>query len=157
MSSQVKPEAAIADLLKANADYRAFFKVCCEVGALRLRRQAWQFRDELFKRGAPMHRDAVEDGLLTLARRVLPSSPAASWDEAWADELFKDALARMQEHYAALSADEADALDLAAQEPFADAMNSAAADNDPVAYRAACKGWERAGLEALEVARRGVA
>ena len=104
-----------------------------------------------------MRRDEVEDGLLTLARKVLPSSPAASWDRAWADELLNSALARMQEHYVRLSPEEMDALDLSAQEPFADAMNTAAAENAPAAYRAACRGWERAGLEALERARRGVA
>ena len=157
MRTQVRPKAAIADLLRADADYRQFFKACCEAGALRLRRQAWQFRDELFKRGAPMHRDEVEDGLLTLARKVLPKTPAASWETAWADELFNGALARMQEHYAELSPEEIGALDLSAQEPFADAMNAAAADNDPPRYRAACKGWERVGLEALKVARRGIA
>ncbi len=157
MRAQVKPEAAIVDLLRADADYRQFFKACCEAGALRLRRQAWQFRDELFKRGTPMHRDEVEDGLLVLARKVLPKTPAASWEAPWADELFKDARQRIRRRYAELSTDEIDALDLSAQDPHMEVIYTAAADNDPAAYRTACKGWERAGLEALETERRGVA
>ena len=104
-----------------------------------------------------MRRDEGEDGLLTLARKVLPSSPAAKWDTAWAHELFNSALTRTHQYYAQLSPEEMDALDLSEQEPFADAMNTAAAENAPAAYRAACRGWERAGLEALERARRGVA
>jgi hypothetical protein len=35
--------------------------------------------------------------------------------------------------------------------------NAAAERNDPAAFRAAMKAWERAGLEAIEVARKGAA
>ena len=107
---------SIADLLRESAEWRDFFRGCCEAGALRLRSQAWQFRDELRDRGrGDLALVAVEDALLAIARKVLPDTPAAEWDPEWAAELCADALARISERFASISAAERDALDLAAQ------------------------------------------
>jgi hypothetical protein len=149
--------AAIAELLKASPEWRRFFKSCCETGALRLRSQAWQFRDELG--GCALAKpdvalQEVEDALLLIARTALPKTSAAQWDPEWAAELMKDALARIGEHYAELSAGERDGLDLSGQEPWEERMHAAGVANDPAAFRSAVKGWERATAEALQTARR---
>jgi hypothetical protein len=77
----MRAAAALADLLRESAEWRSYFQGCCEAGALRLRSQARQFRDELRERD---HTDAeafpladVEDALLQVARKVLPKTPAA--------------------------------------------------------------------------------
>jgi hypothetical protein len=145
--------ASIAELLKASPEWRRFFKVCCEAGALRLRAQAWQFRNELRDRGKEFALQEVEDALLTIARKVLPKTPAAQWDPEWAAELIHDALARLAEHYAELSGDEKEVLDLSGQECWEERMHAAGMANDPAAFREALKGWEKATAEALEVAR----
>jgi hypothetical protein len=67
--------------------------------------------------------------------------------------LCKDALARLAEYYAGLTAEEKDALDLPGQDVWDEQMRSAGLANDPTAFRRALKGWERAGLEAIERAR----
>ena len=89
--------AALADLLRESPEFRRFCKECCETGALRLRSQARQFRDELRGRG---HEDlalaSVEDALLAIARKALPKTPAAEWDEEYAAELCADALSRLE-------------------------------------------------------------
>src|SRR5215213_3044081 len=95
-------------------------------------------------------REAVEDALLGLVRDLLPQSPAAQWDTEWAHALCKDALARLAEYYAGLAAEEKDALDLSGQDVWDEQMRSAGLANDPTAFRRALKGWERAGLEAIE-------
>jgi hypothetical protein len=59
----------------------------------------------------------------------------------------------LAKHYAGLSAEEKDALDLSDQDLWDERMVAAGLDNDPAAFRAALKGWERAGLEAIERAR----
>jgi hypothetical protein len=145
--------ASIAELLKASPEWRRFFKVCCEAGALRLRAQAWQFRDELRDRGNEFALQEVEDMLLTIARKVLSKTPAAQWDPEWAAELIHDALARLAEHYAELSAGEKEALDLSGQERWEERMHAAGVANDPAAFRQALRGWERATAEALAVAK----
>ena len=146
--------ASIAELLKASPEWRRFFKACCEAGALRLRAQAWQFRDELRDRGKDdVALQEVEDALLTIARKVLPKTPAAVWDPEWAAELIHDALARLAEHYAELLRDEREVLDLSGQDLFEERIHAAGLANDPAAFREALKGWERATAEALEVAR----
>ena len=144
---------AVADLLRENLEFRWFFKQCCETGASRLRSQVWQFGDELLGRGHRFSREDLEDALLMLAHKVLPETPAAAWDAEWADQLLKDALARMQEHYAGLSAAEELALDLSSQGPHHDRMVSAGLENDPAAFRAALREWERAGVEVLKSAQ----
>jgi hypothetical protein len=91
----VRATAAVAELLKASPEWRHFYRQCCETGALRLRSQTWQFRNELRGRGEWFELSEVEDALLTIARKVLPGTPAAQWDPEWARELMRDARARL--------------------------------------------------------------
>lgn len=150
--------AAIAELLRGSEEWRRFFRQCCETGAPLLRAQAWQFRDEISERAARRYplRD-VEDALLVVARKALPGTPGARWDPLWAGELCADALSRLAEHFASISAGERDALDLTAGEDWQDRMHSAGLANDPAAFREALAGWERAIAGALDSARRGAA
>jgi hypothetical protein len=154
----VKATAAIADLLRESPEWRAFFRRCCETGALRLRSQARQFRDELRGRG---HEDPalfdVEDALLAIARKVLSRTPAAQWDEEYAAELCADALSRLEEHCAALSASERDTLEMSTGEKYQERIHLAALANDPAAFREALAGWEASILAAMQSARRGAA
>jgi hypothetical protein len=149
---------AIAELLKASPEWRAFFRGCCEAGALRLRSQARQFRDELRGRG---HEELaladVEDALLQVARKVLPKTPAAEWDPEWAAELCSDALSCLAEHYASSSAAERSGLDLSSGDGWQNEMHRAALANEPAAFREALAGWEASILAAMQSARRGAA
>jgi hypothetical protein len=149
----MKARSALLELFKGSSGWRAFFRSCCETSAFRLRSQAWQFRDPLKVRGHKVTADEVEDALLELAREVLPNTPAAQWDCEWAHELCKDTLSRLAEHYARLTPEERDALNLSGQEAWDERMHSAGLANDPVGFRAALKGWEQAGIEALKRAR----
>jgi hypothetical protein len=150
----VSATAAVAKHLKASPEWRRFYRQCCEAGALRLRSQAWQFRDELRERGAWFELEEVEDALLAIARKVLPRSAAAQWDPDWGHQLCKDALARAAALYGELSEEERNAADLVgAEAEWIDRANAAVEANDPAAFRAAVKGWERALVEALEGAR----
>ena len=149
----MKAPTALLELFKESSGWRAFFRSCCDRSALRLRSQAWQFRDELKERGNRFQADEVEDALLGLARDLLPNVPAAQWDAEWADELCKDALARLAEHYAELSTADREILDFSAQEAWDERMHAAGLANDPAAFRAALKGWMQAGLEAMEQVR----
>jgi hypothetical protein len=88
-----------------------------------------------------------------LARELLPETPAARWDSQWAHELCKGALARLAKSYAELSATEKEAVNLSAQDVWDERMRAAGLANDPAAFRVALKGWERAGLEAMERVR----
>jgi hypothetical protein len=146
----MKARTALLELFKESSEWRAFFRSCCERSALRLCSQAWQFRDELNERGNQFQADEVEDALLGLARDLFPNVPASKWDAEWAHELCKDALARLAEAYAGLSAQEKHALDLSAQEVWDERMYGAGQDNDPAAFRAALRCWERAGLDAIQ-------
>jgi hypothetical protein len=145
----MKARTALLELFKESREWRTFFRSCCEISAFRLRSQAWQFRDELENRGTQFHADEVEDALLGLARELLPDTPAAQWDAEWAHKLCKNALARLAKAYAGLSAQEKDALDLSAQEVWDERMYAAGQDNDPAAFQAALRCWERAGLDAI--------
>ena len=75
----MKSTSAVADLLRASEEYRAFYKRCCETSAERLVSQAWQFGEELERRGAVLDPEDLEDALLVLARKVLPDSPGSAW------------------------------------------------------------------------------
>ena len=154
----MRAAAALADLLRESAEWRAFFRRCCETGALRLRSQARQFRDELRKRG---HEELaladVEDALLQVARKVLPKTPAAEWDPEWAAQLCSDALSCLAEHYASSSAAERSALDLSSGDGWQDQMHRTAQANEPAAFREALRGWERTTLAALKSAKQGAA
>jgi hypothetical protein len=146
----MKARSALLELFKGSSGWRAFFRSCCERSAFRLRSQAWQFREELKDRGNQLQAEEVEDALLRLARELLPHTPGAQWDAEWANELYKDALARLAKAYAGLSAEEKDALDLSAQDAWDERMCATGQDNDPATFRAALRRWERAGLEAIE-------
>ena len=145
----MKARTALLGLFKESGEWRAFFRSCCETSALRLRSQAWQFRDELKEQGNQFQADRVEDALLGLARELLPDTPAAQWDAEWAHELCKAALASLAKHYAELSNAEKDVIDLSTQDPWHERMNAAGLVNDPATFRTALIGWEQAGLEAL--------
>jgi hypothetical protein len=147
-------ERVLANLLRESPEWRRFFKRCCEAGTERLCAQAWQFRAALRERGEWVGREDLEDALLALARKVLPETPAAQWDPEWAHRLCKRALTRPAALYSELSEEEQDAADLeAAEAEWVDRCNAAAEANDPAAFRAAVKGWERALVEALESTR----
>jgi hypothetical protein len=148
---------ALAELLKASPEWRDFFRQCCETSAFRLRAQVWQFQEELRDRGHEVDRADLEDALLTLARKVLSETPAAEWDPEWASELCTAALLRVGKRYKELTAEEKAVVDLSVQDGPHEESNAAAEANDPAAFRAAMKAWERAGLEALEGARKGAA
>jgi hypothetical protein len=149
----VKARTALLELFKNAQEWRTFFRLCCETSALRLRAQAWQFRDELKDRGNQTQADEVEDALLGLARELLPDTPAAQWDAEWAHELCRDALTRLAKSYAELSATEKEGVNLSAQDEWDEQMHAAGLANDPAAFRAALEGWEQAGLEAIERVR----
>ena len=149
----MKARTALLELFKESSGWRTFFRSCCETSPSRLRSQVWQFRNELKDRGNPFQADEVEDSLLGLARELLPDTLAAQWDAGWAHELCKDALARLAKRYAELSTAETEAVDLSGQGVWDERMYAAGLANDPVAFRAALKSWERAGLEAMEQIR----
>ena len=132
--------AALLNLLKKDSEWQSFFRSCCEMSTYRLIAQAWQFHDELMDRGHPYPPEEVEDALLSLARELLPESVAAHWDAEWAHDLCKDALARLAKHYAMLSAEVKDALDLSGQGVWDERMRSAGLDNNPADFRAALEG-----------------
>jgi hypothetical protein len=149
----MKTRTALLELFKESHEWRGFFRSCCEYSAFRLRAQAWQFRDELKDRGNQIQADEVEDALLGLARELLPDTPAAQWDAEWAHELCKNAPARLNERHASLSAKEKVVVDPSPEADWIGRMNAAAKGNDPAAFRAAVKGWERVGLEAIQQVR----
>ena len=83
----------------------------------------------------------------------MPNTPAAQWDAEWACRLCEATLARLNERHASLSAKEKVVVDTSPETDWIGRMNAAAKANDPVAFRAALKGWERAGLEAVRWVR----
>src|SRR5215212_3193501 len=149
----MKARTALLELFKKSSEWRAFFRSCCETSGFRLRTQTWRFREKLKEQDHGFLAEEVEDALLGLARELLPDTPAAQWDAEWAHHLCKDALAFLAKLYAELSAQEKDTVDLSAQDEWDERMHEAGLANDPVAFRAALKSWERAGLEAMEQIR----
>ena len=149
----MKTRTALLELFKDSHEWRTFFRSCCETSAFRLRSQAWQFHDELKDRGNEFQADEVEDALLGLTRELLPETQAAQWDTEWAHELCKDALACLAKRYAELSTADREVLDFSAQDAWDERMRTVGLVNDPAAFRAALKGWTRAGLEAMEQVR----
>jgi hypothetical protein len=146
----MKARTALLELFKESHEWRSFFRSCCESGALRLRSQAWQFCDELKNRGHKVRAKETEDALLRLAKELLPDAPSARWDEEWAHDLCKDALACLAKVYAEASTADQEAVDLSAQGVWAERMHGATSANDPAAFRVALEGWTRAGIEAVE-------
>jgi hypothetical protein len=149
----MKARTALLELFRKSSEWRAFFRSCCETSVFRLRTQTWQFRNELKDRGNAFQAEELEGSLLGLARDLLPDTPAAQWDAESAHDLCKDVLALLAKRYAELSAQEKDTVDLSAQDEWVERMHEAGLANDPVAFRAALKSWERAGLEAMEQIR----
>jgi hypothetical protein len=149
----MKARTALLELYKESDQCRTFFRSCCEASAFRLRAQAWQFRDELRDRGNQFQGEEVEDALLGLARELLPDTPAAQWDSEWAHDLSKGALVHLAKRYAEFSTADMEALDFLAQDVWDQRMHAAGLASDPVAFRAAIKGWTRAELEAMEQVR----
>jgi hypothetical protein len=149
----MKARTALLELFKESSEWRAFFRSCGEISALRLRSQSWQFRDELKERGHGFLTEEVEDALLGLARELLPDTSAAQWDAEWAHEFCKDALAHLVKPYAEFSTSEKGVLDFSAQHVWDERMHDAGLANDPAAFRVALKGWTQAGLEAMEQVR----
>lgn len=149
----MKARTALLELFKDSHEWRTFFRSCCERSALRLRSQAWQFRDELKDRGNQFQAHEVEDALLGLARELLPETQAAQWDTEWAHALCKSALARLAKRYAEFSTSDKEVLDFSAQDVWDEHMHAAGLANDPASFRAALEGWTRAGLEAMEQVR----
>jgi hypothetical protein len=146
----MKARTALLELFKDSSEWRAYFRSCCEMSALRLRSQAWQFCEELENLGNQFQTEEVEDSLLGLARELLPDTPAAQWDAEWAHDLCKDALALLAKRYAEFSTAEKEVLDFSAQEVWDERMHDAGLANNPVAFGVALDGWTRAGLEAME-------
>jgi len=141
----------VADLLRSSPEWRRLLKRCCETSSFRLRSQAWQFRAELQRRGEWVGPEDLEDALLSLARKVLPATPAAKWDAEWGHQLCRDALAQAVALYGELPPEVQGAADLeGAEAEWIERMNAAAEANDPAAFREAVKGWERALVGALE-------
>jgi hypothetical protein len=149
----MKARTALLELFKDSSGWRTFFRLCCETSALRLRSQAWQFRDELKDRGNQFPTDEVDDALLGLARGLLPNTAAAQWDAEWAYQLCRGTLARLAERHVELSAAEKEVLDLSVLNAWDERMHAAGVNNDPAAFRAALEGWEQAGLEVMERVR----
>jgi hypothetical protein len=149
----MKGRTALLELFKDSGVWRAFYRSCCDTSAFRLRSQAWLFCDELKDRGHKLQAEEVEDSLLSLARDLLPDTPAAQWDAEWVHDLCRDALARLATAYPGLSANEKDTVDLSAQEVWDEQMHEAGLANDPLAFQVALGGWTRAGLQAMEQLR----
>ena len=153
---KVRARTALLELLKRSSEWRYFFRACCETSPFRLRSQVWQFREELAERGheyPDRGNPGLEEGIFELARKILPNSPAARWDEEWASSLCKDVLARFAERCVGFTTAEMEALDLSAQDVWEERMRHAGLSNDPAAFRAALRRWEQTGLEALAALR----
>jgi hypothetical protein len=146
----MRVRTALLELFMGSKEWRTYFRSCCEYSAFRLRSQAWQFCDELKERGHEFGSEEVEDALLSLARELLPDSPAGRWDAEWARRLCEATLTRINKRHASLAAEEKAVVDASPEADWIGQMNAAARANDPAAFRAAVKGWERAGLEAME-------
>jgi len=151
----MRATTAVAGLLKESQEWRRFFKSCCQTSALRLRSQAWQFRDELRDRGHDLLLEETEDALFELAQKLLPAAPAAEWS-AWAELACEDALTRLQEHYADLSPEEKEALDLSRAWKQNEYIVAASRAEDRAALREAVRAYEQEALTALQNVRTAV-
>jgi len=151
----MRATTTVSALLKESREWRRFFKSCCQTSALRLRSQAWQFRDELRDRGHDLAPEETEDALFELAQKLLPAAPAAEWP-AWAELVCEDALARLQEHYADLSREEREALDLSRAWKQNEPVVAASLAEDRAALREAVRAYEQEALTALQNVRTAV-
>ena len=148
----MRATTAVVGLLRESREWRRFFKSCCRTSALRLRSQGWQFRNELRDRGHDLPLEETEDALFDLAQQLLPAAPAAEWS-AWAELVCEDALARLQEHYAGLSPEEKEALDLSRAWRQNERIVAASLAEDRAALREAVRGYGQEALTALQNVR----
>jgi hypothetical protein len=148
----MKTKTALVELLKESRDSREFFKGCCEYSALRLRAQAYRFRDELTSMGHVAPLDEVQDTLFVLSRNLFPKSPAADF-VTWAGLLCDDAIARLGGHYANLSPKEKEAADISGAWEHNEAIVGACTGEDLEALREAIQAYEDEAYEALTRAR----
>jgi hypothetical protein len=146
----ITARTALIELLEAEREWRCFFKACCQMSSLRLRSQTRQFQDELKDRGHKFEGEDLEDALFELARILLPESPAAKWDSEWAGELASEEVRRLAKRCV-------DGADLSVLEPWHEKVDAATEAEDRRAYREALRGYVKAGLEAVEAAKRVVA
>jgi len=151
----MRATTTVSALLTESRKWRRFFKSCCQTSALRLRSQAWQFRDELRDRGHDLAPEETEDALFELAQKLLPAAPAAEWP-AWTELVCEDALARLQEHYAGLSWEEREALDLSRAWKQNEYIVAASLAEDRAALREAVRAYEQEALTALQNVRTAV-
>ncbi len=138
----MKATTAVADLLRASEEYRAFFKRCCETSAERLVSQAPQFGEELERRGVVLDPEDLEDALLILARKVLPDSPGSAWPVELAAERASAAYRYCAKLYPGNGAS------LAPVRAADNAAMNAGAAGDWQAYSAALREMRRAAREA---------
>jgi hypothetical protein len=141
-------ERALANLLRADEDYRAFFRRCCETSAERLVSQAQQFGDELERRGVQVDGEDLEDALLILARKVLPDSLGS----AWPVELAAERASAAYRYCAKLYPGEGASLDAVGAAD--NAAMDAETDGDWRAYSVALREMKRAAREAWGVRER---
>ncbi len=146
----MRARPALVGLMRDSEEWRGFFKRCTETSPLRLRSQAWQWRDELHARGQDVSLEDVEDALCDLAGELLPNSPGAAWDEEHAAKLAADALRWLAEWFPECSG--APALN----EPT-EAADAAAAAGEHARYREALRSLCRAGRDAALEIRQGAA
>ncbi len=59
----MRARSALVELMRDSEEWRGFFKRCAEASPVRLRAQAWQWRDELHARGQDVSLEDVEDAL----------------------------------------------------------------------------------------------
>ena len=145
----MRARSALVGLMRSS-EWRGFFKRCTETSPLRLRSQAWQWRDELHAQGQDVILEDVEDVLCDLAGELLPDSPGAAWDEEHAARLAADALRWLAEWFPECSGARA------LNEPT-EAADAAATAGQHARYREALRSLCRAGRdEALRI-RRGAA
>ena len=88
-----------------------------------------------------------------MACKFLPCTPAADFT-AWAELLCKDGLARIQEHYTTLSANQKDAMDLTEAWRHSDAIDEACRNEDLSALREALKVYEREARAAIQISKK---
>jgi hypothetical protein len=146
----MRDRSVLVGLMRNSEEWRDFFKRCTETSPLRLRSQAWQWRDELHARGQDVTLKDVEDALCDFAVELLPDSHGAAWDEKHATKLAADALRWLAEWFPECSGA------LAVNAPT-EAADAAAVAGEHVRYRDALRSLCRVGLdEALRI-RRGAA
>lgn len=143
--------AAVAHLLRTSAEWRYFFRQCCETSGLRLRSQAWQWHDELRGQGQDFTLEDLEDALSDLACQLLPDSPGAAWDGEWAAERATEALRYLGSNFPECLEN------LRALDEHEVSAHEAAMKGDRDGYLEALTAYMRAGRdEALRI-RRGAA